>query len=209
MSNKKSLAFVAVLATIPAAHAGITYNIEKANVVFNTGQTSNLTVTETGNKLDFTAGSLPLAVGDGAYTGGGRSNAEITILYTVNSTVPIANLGLTFSGSTINQGGLTYTEYVESIDGSKTLGSVSGSYFGAGLGGSNTPFTPTDNIHFSTPVNSYKVKKSFSLMDFDSNPAASYAALGYIEQNAQPVPEPLPAGVLGLGIVGLVLRRRK
>jgi len=210
-STRLYAGIIALIAIAPAANAGITFNVEQADIVFNTGQTEALSYTVSGSKIDFTApttaGSLPLTVGDGAYAGGGRSNASLVILYTATSTTAVTSLNLTFAGTVFNEAAVSYSEYVESADGSSTLGSVSGIVTGAGLGGSNGAFVQNNTIDFSSAATSFKVKKSFDLIDLDSAPSSSYASIGYIEQNA--VPEPASLGALGIGVVALFARRRR
>jgi hypothetical protein len=194
------------------AQAAISYNIIEAKVVFNTGESDNLTVNENGNELDFSAGDLALLVGDGAFTADNRNAAVVTIVYTAVSDVEITGLELIFSGWAAGQAGVGYTEFVEGWNpdtqsATGTLGQVSGVKWGAGMGGSDDPFVVADSIEFENGVFSYKVKKTFTLANLDSNPESSFASLGLIEQNA--VPEPATMGALAVGALGLLARRRR
>jgi len=204
------LAGVAVFAQM--ASASINYNVLDASVVFNTGETDNLTVNTSGNTIDFTAGTLPLFVGDGAHTANGRDAATVTIIYTVTSDKPISGLDLIFSGQAFGQASVGYTELVEKWSQNGGAGNIiaqtAGTYNGAGLGGSNSPFTNETALNFDGGSQfSYKVKKTFTLANLDSNPASSFASLQLVEQNA--VPEPASMGALAIGALGLLSKRRR
>jgi len=205
------VAGVAIFAQM--ASAAISYDVLNASVSFNTGETSNLTVDTNGNSIDFTAGDIPLFVGDGAHTVNNRDAAVVTIIYTVTSDEAISGLDLVFTGTAFGQATVGYSELVENWNMNDGAGSViastNGSYDGGGLnGGSNSPFTNTTHLDFEGgAVFSYKVKKTFTLANLDSNPAASFATLNLVEQNA--VPEPATMGALAVGALGLLARRRR
>lgn len=204
------VASVAVFAQM--ASASFSYNVLDASVVFNTGETSNLSVNTSGNTIDFNAGSIPLFVGDGAFTANGRNQATVTIIYTVTSTKPISGLDLVFSGQAFGQASVGYTEIVEKWTpgggAGSLIASTSGTYNGGGMGGSNNPFTNETPLNFDGGSQfSYKVKKTFTLANLDSNPASSFASLQLVEQNA--VPEPASMGALAMGALGLLARRRR
>ena len=204
------VAGIAVFAQM--ASAELNYNVLNASVVFNTGETSNLNFDTNGNSIDFTAGDIPLFVGDGAHTVNNRDAAVVTIIYTVTSDKAISGLDLVFSGTAFGQAAVGYSELVENWSQNGGAGSViastDGSYVGGGLGGSNSPFTNTTHMDFQGgSVFSYKVKKTFTLANLDSNPAGSFATLNLVEQNA--VPEPATMGALAVGALGLISRRRR
>jgi len=185
------------------ASAAMSFNVIEASVVFNNGDSDDLGWSTNGGSIDFFANEEDLKVGDGAVP---HNSATITIIYEVQSDEEINALNLVFSGWSFGEAGIGYSEYVEKIGGG-TLASVEGVRLGAGLGGSNTPFTHVDDLVFSEGVTSYKVKKTFTLANLDETPTASFASIGFIEQNA--VPEPATMGALAVGALGLIARRRR
>lgn len=207
---RRAIALAALVVAVSVANAGITYNIIEAKVKYNNGS-ENLTVTQSGDdneQLDFTA-PTPILVGDGAYTASGRAVGTVTIIYTATSTVPISGINLLFDYGVFNKAVLGYSELVEAGDGSATLASTSGMFKGSGAGGTDKFGSKSDLLTFSSPVTEYKVKKTFTLADLDSTPENSFASLGFIEQNAQPVPEPATMAAVAFGLAGLAARRRK
>ena len=203
------IAGVAVFAQ--AAFATINYNVLEADIAYNNGDSNALNVSQNGNSITFTS-VPPMGVGDGFWTGNGHAAATVTIIYTVTSDKPLTGLDLIFTGSTTNLGEVSYSELVENWSqggGSGTvLASTSGVYKGGGFtGGADGGFTNETALDFGTSVFSYKVKKTFTLLDLDNNPAGSVATLGLVEQNA--VPEPASMGALAIGALGLLARRRR
>ena len=203
------IAGVAVFAQ--AAFASINYNVLTATVAYNNGDSNNLTVDTDGNAITFTS-VPPIGVGDGFWTGNGHAAATVTIIYTVESDKALNGLDLIFDGSLTNLGQVSYSELVENWSSGGGSGAIltstSGAYNGAGFqGGVDGGFTNETFLDFGTSVFSYKVKKTFTLLDFDNNPNLSVATLGFVEQNA--VPEPASMGALAIGALGLLARRRR
>ena len=203
------IAGVAVFAQ--AAFATINYDVLTATVAYNNGDTNNLNVDQNGNSITFTS-VPPIGVGDGFWTGNSHAAATVTIIYTVTSDKPLTGLDLIFTGSASNLGEVSYTELVENWSQGGGAGSViastSGVYKGGGFsGGTDGGFSNETPLDFGQSVFSYKVKKTFTLLDLDQNPAGSSATLNLVEQNA--VPEPASMGALAIGALGLLARRRR
>ena len=196
---------------VQLASAAINYNVLQANVSYNNGDSNSLNVDINGNSITFTS-IPPIGVGNGFWTGNNHAAATVTIIYTVESDKPLTGLDLIFTGSVFNLAEVSYSELIESWSpgggSGNILASASGVYKGAGFsGGTDGGFTNETFLGFGDSVFSYKVKKTFTLLDLDQNPVGSSATLNLVEQNA--VPEPTAMAALAIGGIGLLARKRR
>ena len=201
--GSKGLVSLALIAAAAISSANINYSNITATVTYNGGSAQDLTVLQDGNSITFLP-PPPMIVG---YTGGPTS-AVINISYDVTSSKGINGLDLIFTGSTTGTGSIDFSESV--FDGSQNLiGSVSGT-----KSGTNGGFVEEDFLKFSNGAEtSYSVTKEFDLntsnlqqFGISLNPNNT-ASIGLIEQNA--VPEPVTLGAVGVGLFGLLARKRR
>lgn len=150
-----------------------------------------------GQDIDFTF--LKAAVGDSLPLRAGT----ITITFTAKSDKPIVldKLNLTFAALLKGSGHIRFVEIVEDLEGSGMLASFSKDYFAGTLGDSQT-------LVFSRPSSYIKIKKTIFLDAFDTD-AVDIAALGFVEQKLEVVPEPATLAGFGLALAGLAARRRR
>lgn len=196
----KGVVGLSLLSVAAVSSANLSYSNIVATVTFDGTHTFDLNVNHYGNTIDFTAGNIPLYVDSVSST---YKSAVINISYDVNSQKGINGLGLIFTGFTLGQGTVGYSETVTGA-GNAVLASVSGTKSG------NTPFVESDFLNFGSGQTAYSVNKQFSLNVSGNQPGiptASLASVGLIEQNA--VPEPATLGAVGVGFLGLLSRRRR
>lgn len=201
----------AVATAAASAGAAINYNVLQATIGYNNGDSNSLDVNINGDTISFSSNPA-MIVGAGGEAG--HLAAVITIIYTVESDKPLTGLDLMFGGQAFNRGDVSYTELVENWNANSGSGTViastNGDYKGSGFqGGNDDPFTNDTFLDFKGSVFSYKVKKTFTLTDLDSDPAGgtSFATIGSIDQTA--VPEPATMSALAIGALGLLARRRR
>ncbi len=200
--GSKGLVSLALIAAAAISSANLNYSNITATVTYNGGSAQDLTVLQDGNSITFMP-PPPMIVG---YTGGPTS-AVVTISYDVTSSKGINGLDLIFTGSTSGTGSINFNETV--LDGGQNvIASTSGTKSGDG------GFVEEDFLKFSNGAEtSYSVTKEFDLnttnlqqFGISLNPNNT-ASIGLIEQNA--VPEPVTLGAVGVGLVGLLARKRR
>lgn len=154
--------------------------------------------------VDFTPTAPAFKVGDST----GYSSGTATIIYTVNSPVPILGIDLVLQGNVIEWGEINYTEIAEA--GAMSLGSISGQVVGSMRGGTDGAFSIVDHLDFNQAVQQFKVKKTFDIdIAPEMAPSTSLANVSVIEQNMDPVPEPASLAAIGVGLAALLARKRR
>ena len=190
-----------------AAHAAINYDVLQATISYNNGDTYNLVAKHpTPLSIQFGGGAV------GQFEPAGHDAAVITIIYTVTSTQALDQLKFNVIGGAFNLGQVDYSEIVEKWSPDSGSGSIlasySGNFKGSGFaGGSDDSFNNFVTLNFTEPVFSYKVKKTFTLLDFDPVHLTSGAGITQINQTS--VPEPASMTALAIGGLALLAKRRK
>ena len=190
-----SLAFIAAAAM---SSASLNYNNIVATVSYNGGPAQNLTVLIDGNSITFNPPPTMIV------SNVGPTSAVVNISYDVTSSKGINGLDLIFDGFTDGSGQVNYSEVVKD-GGSNVIASTSGTE-----SGNNNTFVKEDFLSFSNGAETaYSVNKEFDL-NLGNTPGVlspGVASLGLVEQNA--VPEPVTLGAVGVGLFGLLARKRR
>lgn len=197
----KGVLSLAVFAAAAISSADLNYSNVNATITFDGTTTYDLKVDTNGNSIDFSALDMPMYV---ATANSQYSSAVINISYDVNADKGINGLELVFTGFTFGNGNVGFDETVKDNQGN-TLDSVSGLKFG------NNAFVESDSLDFGGSYTQYSVEKNFTLnlglQTSGLTQRASLASVGLIEQNA--VPEPATLGAVGVGLFGIMARRRR
>jgi hypothetical protein len=199
--KSKGVLSLALIAAAAFSNAAINYNNIVATVTYDGGTAENLTVIQDGNSITFMPPPMMLVSSIGPH-----SSAVIDISYDVQTDVAINGINLIFTGLTMGDGQVGYSETVKNNIGG-VIASTGNLIFNAG------PFVHEELLGFGS-VMEYSVEKQFTLSlgleNVDLNgvtPIYSAASIGLIEQNA--VPEPATLGAVGVGLFGILARRRR
>ncbi|MBN8690106.1 MAG: PEP-CTERM sorting domain-containing protein [Armatimonadetes bacterium] len=201
----KKVFSVLVIAVAAVASQAVTFT----NFVYSGGQLgSGITSTVFGTGVTFTTPNAK--VGDTVIVSGNPyRSGNFSIQYDAESTASMTadNVSINLGGGLSGSGTIAFKEQIFKLDslGNEVafLGEVEHVFTGGG------PINWSNVISWSdTSVTRIRAKKTFEMFAPDTA-ALDFAVVGFVNQSLQVVPEPGPFIAMGLGLVGLVARRRR
>lgn len=196
---KKSFFVMAAVAATAGAHAITFFNI---NVSGSLAPGNSVNIFP--NNIDFTW-TPPATVGDPVAP---VRFGNIIITYEATNATPMNQMVLSVLGGLLGSGTIIVNEVIEDMGPSGGTLASGGAILNAG---NWLPPSYTQTFNFSAPSTHIKVKKTFTLLapDSENQQIVDLASVSLIQQKINVVPEPATMGALGLGVIGLMARRRR